>query len=92
MELLTPLGSDGDPEYVLALPQIHLPINIIEDIVLTELWTLYADPDTRSHIRDAIRVIIVDVYHDGIPADDYMLVLDAELAKNTQKIKDSNND
>lgn len=79
--------EDGDLDHTIQFQiadtpvRVHLGINILEDIILSELWVWYADPDTKEHMRDAIRTLIVEGYHDGMDATEYMTLLNADLAR-----------
>ena len=91
MEVLTFEDDEGDLDYVLqykdgdTLRRIGLWFSTVEEIILNELWTWYAQPSTKEHMRDAIRTLIVEGYHDGMDATEYMTLLDADLARNRIK-------
>ena len=98
MEILTFEDDEGDLDYVLqykdgdTLRRIGLWFSEVEEIMLNELWTWYAQPSTREHMRDAIRTLIVDGFHDGMDATEYMTLLDADLARRRIEEEEDDND
>ena len=90
--------EDGDLNHTIqfklgdTLVRVNLGINTLEDIILSELWVWYAEPSTKEHMRDAIRTLIVEGYHDGMDATEYMTLLDADLARNRIEEEGDDND
>lgn len=79
MKLESTTDEDGDVNF-----SISLSVDDVENIILSELWSIYTDPDTRPIVRSAVHVLIVEVYHDGMDASEYIKALDNELNARTQ--------
>lgn len=78
--------EDGDPVYTFVsdTPVYNFVLDIegLEEIVLTELWVWGTDPETKPHVRDAIRTVVTDIYFERycLESTDYFKAFDAAFA------------
>jgi hypothetical protein len=77
--------DDGDPVYIFTsdtpVSKFVLDVDGLEEIVLTELWVWGTDPNTKPHVRDAIRTVVTEIYHDGLDPTTYLKAFDTALAE-----------
>ncbi len=77
--------EDGDPVYVFTsdtpVCKFVLDVDGLEEIILTELWVWGTDPNTKQHVRDAIRTVVTEIYHDGLDPTEYLKAFDAARAE-----------